>query len=142
MVKVIPQMNAWRTELKKQERAKRLAFEMDKAHHFALKEYEATRGVGFKKFEAQRKAAAAESRKKQAEKNAQRVLFLESKRLHFAELRRRELVKWAFRKGPRMEVKPGTFLPVVSVLRIYAEVAEGPSVEAQLALNSLLSAGL
>lgn len=123
MVKVMPAMSQWRAQLKREERAKRLAFEIDKAHHFALKEYEATKGVGFKRFESQRKQASAESRKRKAEQNAQRVLFLESKRKHYAEKERRAMVKWAWTKGPRVEVKPQVFLPVVAVLRIYAEVA-------------------
>jgi hypothetical protein len=124
MVKVMPAMNQWRTELKKQERAKRLAFEVDKAHHFALAEYAKSGGVGFKKFEAQKALALSENKKRSAEKQAQRLLSLDSNRRYTREQKRRSLVRWAFKRGPRMEVKPGVVIPVVSVLRIYAEVAE------------------
>lgn len=124
LVKVIPAMNQWRTELKKQERAKRLAFEQDKAHHFALVEYKATKGVGFKKYEGQKALALADSKKRSAEKQVQRLLVLDSKRRLTTEQKRRASVRWAFKRGPRMEVKPGTVLPVISVLYIAAEVLE------------------
>ncbi len=124
LVTVIPAMNQWRTELKKQERAKRMAFELDKAHHFALVEHQQTKGVGFKKYEAQKSQALADSKKRQAEKQAQRLLALDEKRRYTTEQTRRALVKWAFKRGPRMEVRPGLVVPVVSFLRIAAEVLE------------------
>ncbi len=125
---LMPGMSSWRAEVKRAERAARLAFEVDKAHHFALVEYSKTGGVGSKKFEAQRTLASAEYRKRAAEQKAQRILWLESKRRVLAEKERaewaRDMTRWAFRKGPRIEVRTGVALPVVSILRIYAEVAE------------------
>jgi hypothetical protein len=124
LVKVIPAMNQWRTELKKQERAKRIAFEIDKAHHFALVEHQATKGVGYKKFESQKAQAIADGKKRSAEKAAQRLLIMDAKRKLTAEQFRRQSVRWAFRFGPRMMVKPDVSLPVIAVLRIAAEVLE------------------
>jgi hypothetical protein len=124
LVTVIPAMNQWRTELKKQERAKRMAFELDKAHHFALVEYQATKGVGFKKYEAQKAQALADSKKRSAEKQAQRLLVLDQKRRYTAEQTRRAAVRWAFKRGPRMLVKSDVSLPVIAALYIAAEVLE------------------
>lgn len=128
---VLPEMSSWRAEVKRAEKAKQLAFEIDKAHHFANIEYAKSGGVGFKRFEEQRRLAGVDAKKAKAEQSSQRVLFLESKRRVLAEkaaaeaaLGTRSMVRWAFQRGPRMEVRSGVILPVVSVLRIYAEVAE------------------
>lgn len=131
LVQVIPELSTWRAEIKRAEKAKRLAFEIDKAHHFALIEYGKTHGVGFAKFESQRKNATESARRAAAEKKAQRILWLESKRKALAEKRaveieaeKRALVRWAWKNGPTVEIKPETVVPVYGVVKLYAEVAE------------------
>jgi hypothetical protein len=80
LVTLMPGLNAVRAEMKRAEKAKRIAFELDKAHHFALKE-EAARC-----FEQERASVIAK-------KQSDRSLWLKGRDEAMAKVKARAAVK-------------------------------------------------